>query len=289
MSRTVVILIGALLFSLLTFVCVTNKASEIQADIQVRASSVLSSNKPTDWAAAKVEGRDVILTGVAPSEALQDQAINIVNDVSGVSDVDNQITVASLESQLYPPVSLNKMSNEKTDEKKGVDNGQNKIDSKPEQLQEDFLKPLDEPQGVDTEKVEPEIEIQQTMANTSCKSQFNQMVTTQTIAFSTESFDIESQAKVVIYNLLQFVEICPNSIIEVAGHTDSKGGEAYNYKLSKQRAQSVVDMLIKNGIRADRLHIEGYGETRPISDNNSEQGQADNRRIELKYLQEGEE
>lgn len=296
MSRTAVILIGALLFALLTFMCITNKASDIQADIQARITNVLSNNTPTRWAAAKVDGRDVILTGVAPSEVLQQQTIDIVSDLAGVVDVDNQMTVASLESQLYPPISSNKAANEKIDEKNVVENGGSKIDSEPEQqqknaLEPDIMEPLDESQEVELEKAKPETQQSRVKSKPKiyCKSQFNQFVTTQTIAFSTNSFDIESQAKVVIYNLLQFADVCPDSIVEVAGHTDSKGNDAYNYRLSKQRAQSVVEMLIKNGIRADRLHMEGYGETKPISDNNSAQGQANNRRIELKYLREGEE
>lgn len=69
--------------------------------------------------------------------------------------------------------------------------------------------------------------------------------------------------------------------IEVAGHTDSKGSDAYNMKLSKQRAEAVRNFLISRGVAADRLTAKGYGESRPVADNATEEGRFQNRRVEL--------
>lgn len=82
----------------------------------------------------------------------------------------------------------------------------------------------------------------------------------------------------------------PNMIIEIGGHTDSKGNDQYNLKLSEQRAQSVVDYLISKGISKDRLQAKGYGETKPIAPNqhpdgsDNPAGREKNRRTELKIL-----
>lgn len=69
--------------------------------------------------------------------------------------------------------------------------------------------------------------------------------------------------------------------VEVAGHTDSWSDDDHNLKLSQSRAQTVRDYLVARGIAADRLSAKGYGEARPIADNATEMGRAQNRRVEL--------
>ena len=69
--------------------------------------------------------------------------------------------------------------------------------------------------------------------------------------------------------------------IEVAGHTDSKGSDAYNMRLSKQRAEAVRNFLISRGVAAERLTAKGYGESQPVADNATEEGRFKNRRVEL--------
>lgn len=69
--------------------------------------------------------------------------------------------------------------------------------------------------------------------------------------------------------------------VEVAGHTDSKGSDAYNQGLSERRAAVVKDYLVSKGISADRLTSKGYGESNPVADNATEEGRAKNRRTEL--------
>lgn len=72
--------------------------------------------------------------------------------------------------------------------------------------------------------------------------------------------------------------------VEVAGHTDSSGSDAYNLQLSSKRAQSVVDFLVAQGIDRSRLSSVGYGEMRPVADNDSAEGRASNRRVEFRVV-----
>lgn len=67
----------------------------------------------------------------------------------------------------------------------------------------------------------------------------------------------------------------------VAGHTDSVGADAYNQGLSERRAKSVADFLLRQGIAASKLSTEGVGESRPMVDNATDAGRAQNRRVEL--------
>jgi outer membrane protein OmpA-like peptidoglycan-associated protein len=72
--------------------------------------------------------------------------------------------------------------------------------------------------------------------------------------------------------------------VSVEGHTDSKGSDAYNMRLSKRRAQSVVNWLVGHGVARKRLQSHGYGETRPIDTNDTEEGRANNRRVEFHII-----
>lgn len=73
-------------------------------------------------------------------------------------------------------------------------------------------------------------------------------------------------------------------VIEIAGHTDNVGGHDYNMKLSQDRAESVRNYLIQQGVPAERLRAQGYGMTQPKASNNSEQGKAMNRRTEARVV-----
>lgn len=76
-----------------------------------------------------------------------------------------------------------------------------------------------------------------------------------------------------------------NSIrIEVNGHTDNVGGEDYNLELSKKRAKAVVDYLVRNGIDSSRLEYNGYGYSKPIESNETDEGRSKNRRVGFKII-----
>ncbi len=76
----------------------------------------------------------------------------------------------------------------------------------------------------------------------------------------------------------------PDLKVSVEGHTDNVGDDRYNQRLSESRAKAVVDYFIANGVSADRLSYVGYGESRPIADNSSDEGRQVNRRVELKII-----
>lgn len=74
------------------------------------------------------------------------------------------------------------------------------------------------------------------------------------------------------------------TLVNVAGHTDSTGGDAYNLALSQRRAQAVSGYLSSRGVNPQRFFTVGYGEQRPIADNGSEAGRAQNRRVEIELV-----
>ena len=78
----------------------------------------------------------------------------------------------------------------------------------------------------------------------------------------------------------------PNVIVEIQGHTDDVGSEAFNLKLSQKRAEAVRQYLIDHGIEPDRLIAKGYGESKPLVPNTSPENRAKNRRVEFVILGE---
>ena len=79
----------------------------------------------------------------------------------------------------------------------------------------------------------------------------------------------------------------PGMQILIAGHTDSMGSDAYNLALSRGRAASVERYLIEQGIAPQRLRSQGFGESRPIASNDTEEGRRQNRRVEFQVLRLG--
>jgi len=76
----------------------------------------------------------------------------------------------------------------------------------------------------------------------------------------------------------------PDLRVRIEGHTDSVGPEAYNMKLSLQRAEAVMKYLVSQGVDADRMEVLGKGEDYPVASNDTDEGRAHNRRIEFIIL-----
>lgn len=106
----------------------------------------------------------------------------------------------------------------------------------------------------------------------------------QNIFFDVDKYDLKEKSVTELQKILRFLKEDPSLKVEISGHTDNVGSEAYNVQLSGKRAQSVYNYLVENGIDARRLSIKGYGASRPIADNGSEEGRQQNRRIEFKLV-----
>ena len=101
------------------------------------------------------------------------------------------------------------------------------------------------------------------------------------ILFGFDQADLSTQAKSNLDQLVNILNEYPDTDIELQGHTDSSGSEAYNQTLSERRAGAVSSYLASKGINNTRLNIKGFGETMPKYDNDSEEGRAQNRRVEF--------
>lgn len=101
------------------------------------------------------------------------------------------------------------------------------------------------------------------------------------VTFQTNSADINAGFYQVLNSVALVLKEFDKTVVDVAGHADSTGDEAKNMELSQRRASSVSSYLGAQGVNPQRLIAVGYGETRPIASNDTPEGRAQNRRVEI--------
>ncbi|MBE4593888.1 hypothetical protein BOO24_16265 [Vibrio navarrensis] len=100
--------------------------------------------------------------------------------------------------------------------------------------------------------------------------------------FETGSTSLSPSLMLQLQPLLARLKQYPETVVEISGHTDSKGSDAVNQRLSEQRAQSVANYLISKGVDPERItRVVGYGESLPVASNDTVSGRAQNRRVEI--------
>jgi OmpA-OmpF porin, OOP family len=104
------------------------------------------------------------------------------------------------------------------------------------------------------------------------------------IYFEFDKDELMPRSFVELNKLLKILRENPKLTIEIVGHTDALGDDAYNLDLSRRRAQAVVDFLIKNKVSKSHLRARGEGEQKPIAPNDTDEGRAQNRRVEFMVL-----
>lgn len=101
------------------------------------------------------------------------------------------------------------------------------------------------------------------------------------ITFETNSARLTDADKRVLDSAVPKINASSSSVIEVVGHTDSRGTDSYNQALSERRARAVMDHLVNAGVAANRLFASGRGEAEPVASNDTEAGRQQNRRVEI--------
>ncbi len=101
------------------------------------------------------------------------------------------------------------------------------------------------------------------------------------VHFETDSSTLTSEAKSILGSAVGAINASSSSLIDVEGHTDSRGSDTYNQSLSERRAQSVADYLASQGVSASSLNPTGMGERIPVASNDTREGRAQNRRVDV--------
>ncbi len=105
------------------------------------------------------------------------------------------------------------------------------------------------------------------------------------VFFDTDKFELKPKSKVELDKLNALLKENAEMKIEIGGHTDNQGNAAANQTLSANRALAVRDYLVQNGVSSARLTYKGYGQTKPIASNDTEEGRQQNRRTEFRVIE----
>ena len=114
--------------------------------------------------------------------------------------------------------------------------------------------------------------------------EIGQVVRLNNVFFDFDKWDLRPESYVELDRVVKLLEENPAIEIEMSAHTDSKGSDEYNFTLSDNRARSVRDYILSRGIGESRIISQGYGETKPVATNDTDDGRQLNRRVEFKIL-----
>jgi outer membrane protein OmpA-like peptidoglycan-associated protein len=107
------------------------------------------------------------------------------------------------------------------------------------------------------------------------------VLTLSDVLFDTDEADLKPGAGSAIAQLAELLDEYPDRRLRIEGHTDSRGSDAYNRELSKERAAAIADALTNRGVSRSRLEIVGMGEAYPVATNETAAGRQQNRRVEI--------
>jgi len=108
-----------------------------------------------------------------------------------------------------------------------------------------------------------------------------QLVMASDVLFETGKAYVQPGARDKLARLADVLNRYPRTRVQIVGHTDSRGSEESNYELSRRRAKAVADILVENGVSPARIATRGEGESRPVASNETPEGRAKNRRVEI--------
>lgn len=121
--------------------------------------------------------------------------------------------------------------------------------------------------------------------NNGCHLEIGSPLRLEGVFFETDSNVLTPDSLDVLASAVTVINSSTAKRLEIAGHTDSRASDEYNQILSEQRARTVANYLLSKGINPARLSTQGYGESQPVADNDSDQGMARNRRVELRVIE----
>lgn len=296
-------------FALLGAVVMLVAVPGIERELAARSAAAL---RNFDWVSMDVDGRTLILTGVAPDQtswqALKSSARQIspflrLDDRTALSS--DRITAPEMEiepdrlpvrasaeengaaldpdqTDSQPPVSAPDVPAETTMDPVVVPEPEPAVASAVEPVVADpaASPPVDVPPAAGVTATKQQVPVSE------CQARLDSAMRAEVIRFQSGSTEILPASLPLLKDISRVALGC-HARIEVSGHTDDLGEDAENLTLSLQRAQAVVDFLVSQGVRADMLAAKGYGEAFPVQPNTTWAGRKANRRIAFKVLQEG--
>ena len=241
---------------------------------------------------ARLRDEALELSGSVPSEAVRDVILDTARLKFGTIAVRDSLQVVPMSSQDFEAAALTALqalsrlgSGEVRIEGQSVEldgTGYNEAAlADAEGLLADGL-----PEGYSgTSSVSLDDMARDPLSTDACQTQLNRLVASNVVRFETAAAEIEDHSFGFLDRVAHVAQQCGGVRLEISGHTDSDGLESDNQILSERRAEAVRAFMIAAGVAANRLVAVGYGESRPLAENDTDEGKAANRRIEFQVLE----
>ncbi len=275
MKKFLLLLLALIAITLLGYYCTykMNASAVIEKDISTRSQAALD-HQNMSWANLSVDGRDITLTGTAPSEAAKKAADQVVR-IFGYNIIHNQLEI--------DPTSFDSARSNKIEKKT------DQTDSDSNKSNQQIKQPLSDTVAITPERIEDN-RSQKVRSNAdkeaiagqaeNCQSKFNQILKTP-IHFNSSSAVVRKSSYSVLNNIALTAKECTHFNLQIHGYTDSTGKAVLNKKLSQARANTIMKYLISKKIDDKRLTALGHGSNTPVASNRTEAGRNKNRRIEI--------
>ena len=274
--------IGALAENTKCSACKNKKTwHKVKNDMTVRKAPALPTQSPYTFTATKAENGRVILNGYVQNEDQRQRVLTRANDAYA-SVIDRTVRIANG----APNADWEKVLNQNIDDLKLLDKG--RFDMTDAKYRITGMVGSEDVNAAITARAsgftgyDGAASITSPNAVATCQAQLDDLKRGKKINFAYDKAEIRGAESFDLLNsLASAANECPELKINIEGHTDADGSEAYNQRLSEARANLVVAYLSENGVERNRMTAIGVGETNPIGDNSTDAGKAQNRRIEF--------
>lgn len=245
---------------------------------------------PFVWSAA-LSQEGLVFDGVVPSEAVADLLVETARLKFGKLAVDDRQRVAAGAPEGFEAAALAALQalsrleeasvvlSDRSLSVKGEALGANTAGDLARQLEADLPEAFGAQQTVSLKPLPSE-----GLAATGCQDVLNQLLAANSILFDTGEAIIQHHSFGFLDRIAFAARQCRDVRLEISGHTDADGDERANQALSERRAEAVTAYMVAAGVRPDSVIAIGYGEARPVADNETDTGKAANRRIEIRVV-----
>lgn len=312
MMKKLIGFLGIILAALFFYYCITSFAPKIQSDILEKAQGSLRDNGLSQSVAAFADGRDVVLDGFVSSETEKQLTEDRIAALDGVRVVMNNLQVKKTEQDMVfdvDDIPAQEMKDTAVDVTLDDPNVDIEVPNMPTDLDiEGFSEmpslelsvnaPSQVVDGVSQAPATPEMMAQPEQAQTQnavqdliakvsqaslCNELVSEVVAGRQVHFEAGETVIKGESFDLLQNIVTVIDDCKGVSLQIHGHTDNVGDKDLNRKLSHARAKAVGMHLLKSGV-VHEVRVFGHGADQPIATNDTDEGRAQNRRIEFKVV-----
>lgn len=284
MSRGLLLAIASILFLLLCWFCVTTHSVSQVAAVPAAVPAAVATSPSLNLA---VNNGQVTLNGTVPDDATKASIIARANELYGAGKFTDNLKVASTVSKaawLGAAPALLPALKDVTTGALSVENGEliatGQVANDDTRLK--IIRELEKSAAPNLKVVDRLTVGNLTAAASQLQVDLNKQLEGKTIEFETNSDVIRPVSTAILDQVSDVLKATPKTPIEIGGHADNRGNANANLALSERRAKAVLKYLAGKGIDAKSLTAKGYGDTKPIADNATAEGQLKNRRIEFR-------